>query len=56
MTIVTNKGKTFSLTKKNNFQLVELYDKIKELKKTAKGNVADEILKIIERYGVEYVR
>jgi len=60
--VVTNQGKIYCLNKTKNFAGKELYAKMKEIREAYKNasdyqtNVAKEILKVIEQYGVEYIR
>lgn len=60
--IVTNQGKIYCLNKTNSFSLKELYGKIKSLREKYKGYsdyqelVVKDLLKEIEKYGVEYIR
>lgn len=60
--VVTNQGKIYCLNKTNAFSLKELYDRIKVLRETHKGSknyqelIMKDLLKEIEKYGVEYIR
>lgn len=60
--VVTNQGKIYCLNKTKDFAGKELYAKIKAIREVYKDdidyqvNVAKEILKVIEQYGVEYIR
>lgn len=60
--VVTNQGKIYCLNKTNSFLFKELYDRIKVLRETYKGSknyqelIMKDILKEIEKYGVEYIR
>lgn len=60
--VVTNQGKIYCLNKTNDFSLKELYDRIKVLRETHKESknyqelIMKDLLKEIEKYGVEYIR
>lgn len=60
--VVTNQGKIYCLNKTNDFSGKELYAKMKEIRgqynnePDYQSKVVNEILKVIEQYGVEYIR